>query len=172
MVPTSPWPRGGGPVRRLAGLGSAAHAVSVCHRTSPRVAISTILPGAGGHRSMKNRGERGGANLGRPLRSVSGHRGGRQWRPLSRCRGGRAAVIGLPGEGAGAGELRSPCSALANTGVLAGHGGRALGYLTVGGSLTGRCSPLNVFIGRIRGPGKLDNGRASQLAVSSSTRGQ
>jgi hypothetical protein len=77
-----------------------------------------------------------------------------------------AAVIGLPGEGAGAGELRSPRSALANTGMLAGHGGRALGYLTVGGSFTGRCSPLNVFIGRIRGPGIVDNGRASRLAVS------
>ena len=166
MVPTSPRPRGGGPVRRLARLGSAAHAVRVCRRTSWRVEISTILPGAGGRRNMKNRGDRGGANLGRTLRSVSGYRGGRQWRPLSRYRGGRAAVIGLPGEGAGAGEVRSRRGSLANSRVLAGYRGRALRSLTVGGSLTGRCPVLNVFIDWILGPGELDNGRASQLAVS------
>lgn len=171
MVPTSLRPRGGGPVRRRAFLGSTARAVRVCHRTSSRVEISTILHGAGGRRSMKNRGDGGGVNLGRPLRPLSRYRGGRQWRPLSRYRGDRAAVIGLPGEGAGAGEARLRRGSLANSRVLADYRGRALTCLTVGGLLTGRCPDLNVFIGWILGPGELDYGRVSQLAVRAGGRG-
>jgi hypothetical protein len=155
MVPTSP--RHTLAVGQFAGLrfsGARAHAVRVCHRTSSRTEISTILPGAGGCRSMKNGWDRGGVNLGRPLRSVSGYRGG------------RAVVIGLPDESAGAGEDRSRRGSLANSGVLAGYRGGPLQYPMVAGSLGGRCPPLDVFLDQRHGPGEPDNCRALPLDVT------